>query len=54
MGLKNFSHKIIILSGLIGKFHINFTVDNVFFRSSFQQKGKKRIQSVPTYDKEII
>ena len=25
-----FCHKIVFLSGLIGKFHINFTVDNVF------------------------
>ena len=30
-GVQNFfCYKIIFLSGLIGKFHINFTVDNVF------------------------
>ena len=30
IGWKFFCHKIIFLSSLIGKFHINFTVDNVF------------------------
>ena len=29
-GPKFFRPKVIFLSGLIGKFHINFTVDNVF------------------------
>ena len=29
-GPKFFRLKVIFLSGLIGKFHINFTVDNVF------------------------
>ena len=29
-GVQNFFALVIFLSGLIGKFHINFTVDNVF------------------------
>ena len=30
--------KIIFLSGVYGKFHINFAVDNVFEKLSFPQK----------------
>ena len=34
---KNFGREIIFLSGLIGKFHINFTVI-IVFENSFSQK----------------